>query len=91
MHVSLPPPLKEWVEEQILQHGYGTASEYIRQLLRQEQQRQARLAVEAKLREALESGEPVPVTEKTWTQSHKRVEERLKSAHKKRKGHGTHR
>jgi hypothetical protein len=53
---------------------------YVRQPIREEQLRQGRLAVEAKLEEAEQSGEPVPVTAKTWKDSEKRVAERLKAA-----------
>jgi antitoxin ParD1/3/4 len=90
MNISLPAPLKEWVDQQIARGGFGTASEYIRQLLREEQLRQARLAVEAKLEEAEASGKPEPVTAKTWEESEQRVAERLKAA-RKRKPHGENR
>ena len=78
MNISLPAALKQWVDEQIDRCGFGTASEYVRQLIREEQKRQTRLAVEAKLEEAERSGEPVPVTAKTWKETEMRVERRLK-------------
>src|SRR5262249_18508250 len=74
LNISLPPALKQWVEEQIDQGGYGTASEYIRQLIREERKRQGRVRVEAKLQEALDSGEPRTVNAATWKESDKRVE-----------------
>ena len=74
MNISLPAALKQWVDQQIDQGGFGTASEYMRQLIREEQKRQTRLAVEAKLEEAERSGEPVPVTAKTWKETEMRVE-----------------
>jgi antitoxin ParD1/3/4 len=91
MHISLPLALKQWVDRQIDEGGFGTTSEYIRQLLREEQRRQARLTVEAKLQEAEASGEPIPVTDKTWSESSKRVRERLKAASRKRRSHGQNR
>jgi antitoxin ParD1/3/4 len=78
MNISLPATLKQWVDQQIDRGGFGTASEYMRQLIREEQKRQTRLAVEAKLEEAERSGEPVPVTAKTWKETEMRVEQRLK-------------
>lgn len=60
MHISLPEPLKEWVEEQVSERGFGTASEYVRQLLREEQIRQARETVDQKLLAAIERGKPIP-------------------------------
>jgi antitoxin ParD1/3/4 len=91
MNVSLPPALKQWVDEQLNRGSFATASEYIRQLIREEQRRQARLAVEAKLEEAEESGDPVPVTARTWKDSEKRVEERLKTGQRKRRADGKNR
>lgn len=39
MNISLPAPLKEFVDEQVTQRGYGTSSEYIRELIRKDQDR----------------------------------------------------
>jgi antitoxin ParD1/3/4 len=91
MNISLSPALKQWVDRQIEQGGFGTASAYIRQLLREEQKRQARRAVEAKLQEALDSGEPVPVTAQTWKETAQRVEARLRAAPRKGRADGKNR
>ena len=40
MNVSLPDGLKAFVEEQVSSRGYGTASEYVRELIRKDQERQ---------------------------------------------------
>jgi antitoxin ParD1/3/4 len=45
MNVSLPDALKQFVDRQVAEHGYGTSSEYVRELLRREQQRQSLRAV----------------------------------------------
>jgi antitoxin ParD1/3/4 len=39
MNISLPDSLKEFVDEQVEQRGYGTSSEYVRELIRKEQDR----------------------------------------------------
>lgn len=39
MNISLPAALKAFVEEQVAQRGYGTSSEYLRELIRREQER----------------------------------------------------
>lgn len=39
MNISLPEGIKEPHEEQVHERGYGTGSEFIRQLLRRQQQR----------------------------------------------------
>ncbi len=49
MNISLPDSLKSFVEDQVEGRGYGTGSEYIRELIRKDQDRQ-------KLRELLLEG-----------------------------------
>ena len=39
MNVSLPQSLKSFVDQQVEQRGYGTSSEYIRELIRHDQDR----------------------------------------------------
>ena len=39
MNISLPESLKEFVDEQVNQRGYGTSSEYVRELIRKDQDR----------------------------------------------------
>lgn len=39
MNISLPDSLKTFVDEQVAQRGYGTSSEYVRELIRKEQDR----------------------------------------------------
>jgi len=40
MNISLPETLKAFVDEQVSQRGYGTSSEYVRELIRKDQDRQ---------------------------------------------------
>jgi len=40
MNISLPDTLKVFVDEQVSQRGYSTSSEYIRELIRKDQDRQ---------------------------------------------------
>lgn len=39
MNISLPDSLKVFVEQQVAQRGYGTSSEYVRELIRRDQDR----------------------------------------------------
>jgi antitoxin ParD1/3/4 len=39
MNISLPEALKTFVDEQVRQRGYGTSSEYVRELIRRDQDR----------------------------------------------------
>jgi antitoxin ParD1/3/4 len=40
MNVSLPDSLKAFVDEQVAIRGYGSSSEYVRELIRRDQDRQ---------------------------------------------------
>jgi antitoxin ParD1/3/4 len=40
MNISLPDSLRTYVDEQVRSRGYGTSSEYVRELIRQDQDRQ---------------------------------------------------
>ncbi len=39
MNISLPETLKTFVDEQVSQRGYATSSEYVRELIRKDQDR----------------------------------------------------
>jgi antitoxin ParD1/3/4 len=66
MNISLPDEMKAFIEAQMSQEGFASASEYFRTLIREEQRRRARRALEAKFREALESGPATPMTREDW-------------------------
>ena len=40
MNISLPDSLKSFVDKQVSERGYGTSSEYVRELIRKDQDRQ---------------------------------------------------
>ena len=40
MNISLPDTLKSFVDERVASRGYGTSSEYVRELIRKDQDRQ---------------------------------------------------
>lgn len=40
MNISLPDSLKTFVDEQVSERGYGTSSEYVRELIRKDHDRQ---------------------------------------------------
>ena len=76
MNVSLPETLKTYVEEQVTYGGYGTVSEYLRELIREDKKRKAQERLESFLLEGLDSGDPVPVTPKFWKSLRERVDAR---------------
>jgi antitoxin ParD1/3/4 len=65
MNISLPDPMKHFVEDQVNAGGYSSASEYVRELVRAAQKRKAQEELEATLLAALQS-EPETVTPKWW-------------------------
>jgi antitoxin ParD1/3/4 len=62
MNISLPEPLKQFVELQIASGRYSSASEYVRELIRDDERRRVEERLEAFLLKGLES----PASE--WTQ-----------------------
>jgi antitoxin ParD1/3/4 len=59
MNISVPDEMKAFVEAQMTQGGYASASEYLRALIRDAQKRRAKQELEAKLLEGLQG----PVSE----------------------------
>ena len=67
MRVSLPDPMKEWVESQTRTGRYSNASDYVRDLIRRDQDRQAAIAELQKLvDEGMASGAPGPFDMETF-------------------------
>lgn len=61
MNVSLPDAMKAWVERQAEGGRYGNVSDYIRDLIRKDQERTEAIAVlQAAITEGVGSGEPEP-------------------------------
>jgi antitoxin ParD1/3/4 len=57
MNVSLPDPMKEWVEAQAGEGRYSNASDYVRDLIRKDQEQQGKVAyMQILVTQALESG-----------------------------------
>ena len=66
MNISLPDEMKVFVEAEMVQEGYASASEYLRALIREAQKRRAKRELEAKFREAMESGPATPMKSDDW-------------------------
>jgi antitoxin ParD1/3/4 len=62
MNISLPDPIKEYVEERVSAGAYSSASEYVRELVRADQKRHAKEQLEQILLNAMNSGDPFEVT-----------------------------
>ena len=64
--ISLPESLKQFVDSQVADKGYGNVSEYFRTLLREAQEKERDARLEVLLLEGLASGDPIPVNEEFW-------------------------
>ena len=67
MNISLPDPMKQYVEEQVTVGDYSSASEYMRELVRADQKRNAREQLEQTLLESLAEGEAQEATPEFWS------------------------
>lgn len=66
MNISLPEQLKDFVDEQIGSGRYSSVSEYIRDLIRDDERRKAQEKLESMLLEGLQSGAPTEMTRDDW-------------------------
>lgn len=67
MNISLPEELKDYVEGQT-KHGYSTPSEYVRELIRDDQRRRAKEELDMLLLEGLNSGKSISVDAAFWSE-----------------------
>jgi antitoxin ParD1/3/4 len=72
MNISLPDPMKRFVEEQVDEGHYSSVGEYIRELVRADQKRKAKEQLEETLLEALKS-EPEAVTPEWWAKLRREI------------------
>jgi antitoxin ParD1/3/4 len=57
MNISLPDQMKQWVEDQVATGRYGNSSDYVRDLVRRDQERaEAREKLQQMVDDALASG-----------------------------------
>ena len=57
MNVSVPDPMKDWVEAQISSGKYASSSDYVRDLIRKDQERKEKIRIlQAAITEGIESG-----------------------------------
>ena len=66
MTLSMPDDMRAFVEKRVPDEGFASVSDYLHHLVREAQKRQAKQVLEAKFREALESGPAMPMTSQDW-------------------------
>jgi len=81
LNVSLPEAMRNWIDRQVKEGGYGTASEFVREVLREARKTRARRELEEKLIEGIKSGPATPMTKADWARIRQRA---IKRASKRR-------
>ncbi len=77
MNISLPDTLKSFVDEQVVRRGYGTSSEYVRELIRKDHDR---LHLRNLLLKGAISKAAVPVDKSYFDSLRERVRSGVKSS-----------
>jgi antitoxin ParD1/3/4 len=77
MNISVPESMKTFIEDEVSSGGYGTASEYVRELVRDAKKQKEEERLEKLLLEAIESGPATPMTKKDWEAIKQRGLERI--------------
>jgi len=76
MNISLPEPLRRFVEGQVATGRYSSASEYIRELIREDERRKSEERLDAFLLQELR-GETGELTMEDWAAIRKEVRARM--------------
>ncbi|MGC2661430.1 MAG: type II toxin-antitoxin system ParD family antitoxin [Bryobacteraceae bacterium] len=79
MNISLPDPMKQYVEEQVNAGGYSSASEYVRELVRADQKRRDKDKLEQLLISSVNSGDPIEITQEMVDSVRRRLRARAKN------------
>ena len=77
MNISLPDEMRLFVEQQVTNGGYSTASEYVRALIREAVRQEEKRKLETTLLQGLNSGTAVPLTDQQWNVIRQAVDKRL--------------
>ena len=64
MSFALPESMRDYIDERVRSGDYGNTSEYLRDLIRQDQQEQAARRLRDLITDGLESGPAVPLTKR---------------------------
>lgn len=77
MNISLPESMRTYVEEQIKNGDYGTASEYVRDLIRRDRAEKEQEQLESLLIQGLSSGDVTEMTDNDWADIRAAVKARI--------------
>jgi antitoxin ParD1/3/4 len=76
LNISLPKKQREFVEAEAARSGCTTTSEYVRRLIQEAQKRAEQEALERRLLEGLESGDPIDITPEYWERKRRELVKR---------------
>jgi antitoxin ParD1/3/4 len=79
LNVAVPETLQEFVQTRVAEGGYGSASEYIRELIRADQKQQVRVILEAEVVKGARSGPSVPMNEEDWEEIRNEVRQHFEA------------
>jgi antitoxin ParD1/3/4 len=85
MNISLPDPMKQYVEDQVTAGDYSSASEYMRELVRADQKRNAKDQLEQTILQSLREGDPQEATPEFWAKLRTELGKRSKARQTLRK------
>jgi len=73
MSFALPEPMREYVDRRVRSGEYGNTSEYIRELIRRDQEEQAKKRLRELIQVGIESGTGRELTSKVAAELRKRA------------------
>ena len=76
LNITVPEEVRAFIESQLSEGGYASASDYLLALVHDAQEREARRVVAARLHEALDSGPDEPFTTLDWAAIRQEVHRR---------------
>lgn len=76
MNVSLPNPMKDWVETQVKSGQYGNASDYVRDLIRRDQQDREQIKI---LQQAISKGIESGISDRSMLEILKEARKKARS------------
>lgn len=77
MNISLPDTMKTFIDRRIAEAGYNTASEYVHDLVRLDQERLDQKKLEAVLVERLEGDDWEEMSPNDWSSMREELQTRL--------------
>ena len=78
MNISVPDPMKDWVQSKVNTGTYANTSDYIRDLIRKDQKNSSQIE---KLQAAITAGIESGVSDKSFDQIIEQAREELKAGH----------